>query len=126
MCELRPFDFQLVTAAWLDGRGLDYIQDSDWAFGNTGTHNLNQAITTGSPSALQAYLPGYTVTQSGTILTYLSQVADHLPVVADYQIPAKMSANLASVPSRVITGALVSSTLSVWFFRDFRGLNWPV
>ena len=107
------FDFQLVTAAWLDGRGLDYIPNSYWAFGNTGTHNLNQAITTGSPSALQAYLPGYTVTQSGTILTYLSQVADHLPVVADYQIPAKMSVSLASVPSRVITGALVSSTLSV-------------
>jgi autotransporter-associated beta strand protein len=107
------FDFQLVTGAWLDGRGLEYIPDSYWAFGNTGTHNLNQAITTGSPSALQAYLPGYTVTQSGTILTYLSQVADHLPVVADYQIPAKLSASLAATPTRVITGALVSSTLSV-------------
>jgi autotransporter-associated beta strand protein len=107
------FDFQLVSGEWLDGRGLDYISGSYWAFGNTGTHNMDGAITTGSPSALQAFLPGYTVTQSGTILTYLSQVSDHLPVVADYQIPAKLAASLATTPSRVITGAMVSSTLSV-------------
>jgi autotransporter-associated beta strand protein len=107
------FDFQLVTGAWLDGRGLDYISGSYWAFGNTGTHTMNQAITTGSPSALQAYLPGYTVTQAGNILTNLAQVADHLPVVADYQIPAKMSASLSTLPARVITGAVVAGTLSV-------------
>jgi len=107
------FDFQLVTGAWLDGRGLDFIPGSYWAFGNTGTHNLNQAITTGSPSALQAFLPGYTLAQSSTILTNLSRVADHLPVVADYQLPAKLSATLSAVPSRVIAGALVSGTLSV-------------
>jgi autotransporter-associated beta strand protein len=107
------FDFQLVTGAWLDGRGLDYITDSYWAFGNTGTHTLGEAITTGSPSSLQAYLPGYSLAQSGTILTRLSQVTDHLPVVADYQLPAKMSASLTALPSKVITGAMVSSTLSV-------------
>jgi len=107
------FDFQLVTGAWLDGRGLDYIPGSYWAFGNTGTHNLNQAITTGSPSALRAYLPGYTLAQSSTILTNLSRVADHLPVVADYQLPAKLSASLSAVPARVIAGAQVVSTLSV-------------
>jgi len=107
------FDFQLVTGAWLDGRGLDYVPGSYWAFGNTGTHNLNQAITTGSPSALQAFLPGYTQSQASTILTNLSRVADHLPVVADYQIPAKLSASLAAIPAKVITGASVSSMLTV-------------
>ena len=107
------FDFQLVTGEWLDGRGLDYVSGSYWAFGNTGTHNLNGAITTGSSAALQALLPGYTVAQSGTVLTLLSQVADHLPVVADYQLPAKMSASLASLPAKVIVGAAVSGTLTV-------------
>ncbi|MFM9025839.1 MAG: PEP-CTERM sorting domain-containing protein [Planctomycetaceae bacterium] len=107
------FDFQLVSGEWLDGRGLDFISGSYWAFGNTGTHNLNGAITTGSASALQAFLPGYTVAQSGTVLTLLSQVADHLPVVADYQLPAKMSAGLAMLPSKVIVGAAVSGTLTV-------------
>jgi autotransporter-associated beta strand protein len=107
------FDFQLVTGAWLDGRGLDYIPNSYWAFGNTGTHTMNQAITTGSPSALQAFLPGYTLAQSGTILTSLSQVADHLPVVADYQVPARLSASIGVLPATVIKNAIVSSTLSV-------------
>ena len=107
------FDFQLVSGEWLDGRGLDYITGSYWAFGNTGTHRMNAAITTGSAAALQAFLPGYTVAQSGTILTYLSQVADHLPVVADYQLPAKMSASLATLPAKVIVGAAVSGTLTV-------------
>ncbi|MEX0671616.1 MAG: hypothetical protein WD060_14295 [Pirellulales bacterium] len=90
------FDFQLVTGAWLDGRGLDYIPGSYWAFGNTHARNLNQAITTGSPSALQAYLPDYSQSQASTILTNLSRVSDHLPVVADSQIPAKLSASLRS------------------------------
>ncbi len=107
------FDFQLVSGEWLDGRGLDYIAGSYWAFGNTGTHRMNAAITTGSAAALQAFLPGYTVAQSGTILTYLSQVADHLPVVADYQLPARMSASLATLPAKVIVGAAVSGTLTV-------------
>jgi len=107
------FDFQLVTGVWLDGRGLDYIPNSYWAFGNTGTHTLNQSITTGSPLALQAFLPGYTLAQSGTILTSLSQVADHLPVVADYQLPARLSASIGVLPATVIKNAVVSSTLSV-------------
>ena len=37
------FDFQLVSGEWLDGRGLDYISGSYWAFGNTGTHRMNAA-----------------------------------------------------------------------------------
>lgn len=107
------FDFQLVSGEWLDGRGLDYIAGSYWAFGNTGSQSLNGAITTGSPSALQAFLPGYSVAQSGTILTFLSQVSDHLPVVADYQIPARLSASLAALPATVIRGAVVTGTLAV-------------
>ena len=107
------FDFQLTTGELLDGRGMDYLTDSYWAFGNTNTHTMKGSVTTGSPSALQALLPGYTLAEATTVLTNLSRVTDHLPVVADYQLPAKMSASLASLPATVIRGASVSANLTV-------------
>jgi autotransporter-associated beta strand protein len=107
------FDFQLVTAPLLDGRGLDIIPASYWAFGNTGTHSLNRAITTGSATTLRGLLPGYSSSQAGSVLTSLSQVADHLPVVADYQLPARMTASLGSLPAKVIAGAPITAPLSV-------------
>lgn len=107
------FDYQLTTGELLDGRGMDYFADSYWAFGNTNTHTMKGAITTGSPAALAALLPGYTNTQASGVLTALSQVTDHLPVVADYQLPAKMSASLAALPATVIRGASVSANLTV-------------
>jgi endonuclease/exonuclease/phosphatase family metal-dependent hydrolase len=107
------FDFQLVTGEVKDGGGFDYIANSYWSFGNTGTHLINQAITTGSAATLAALLPGYTTAQAQAVLTNLSRVTDHLPVVADYQLPAKMAASLASVPARVIRGAGVTAALAV-------------
>jgi len=107
------FDFQLITGEVRDTRGFDYIANSYWAFGNTATHTLNQAISSGSAATLAARIPGYTTAQATAVLTALTQVTDHLPVVADYQLPARMSAALGSVPSRVIRGAAVSGTLSV-------------
>ena len=107
------FDFQLTTGELLDGRGMDCLSNSYWAFGNTNTHSMKGAVTTGSPTALAALLPGYTTTQASSVLTALSQVTDHLPVVADYQLPAKMSASLASLPTTVIRGASVSANLTV-------------
>jgi len=107
------FDFQMVSGEWLDGRGLDYIPGSYWAFGNTATHSMNGAVTTGSAAALQAYLPGYSLAEAGTLLTNLSRVTDHLPVVADYQLPAKLSASLTTPLARVIRGADVVATLAI-------------
>jgi autotransporter-associated beta strand protein len=107
------FDFQLVTGEVLDGRGFDYVSSSYWAFGNTATHALNGAITTGSAASLAAAIPGYTTSQASAVLTSLAQVTDHLPVVADYQLPAKMSAAFAGLPAQVIRGASVTGTLSV-------------
>jgi len=107
------FDFQLVTGEVLDGRGFDYVSSSYWAFGNTATHALNGAITTGSAASLAAVIPGYTTSQASAVLTSLAQVTDHLPVVADYQLPAKMSAAFAGLPAQVIRGATVTGTLSV-------------
>ncbi|MFM7207100.1 MAG: aspartyl protease family protein [Planctomycetaceae bacterium] len=107
------FDFQLVTAEADDGRGFDYLPNSYWAFGNTATHAINQAVSSGSAATLAGRIPGYTTAQASSVLTALTQVTDHLPVLADYQLPAKMTATLAAPPPRVIRGASVSGTLTV-------------
>ena len=107
------FDFQRITGEVRDTRGFDYVTNSYWAFGNTATHSINQAISTGSAATLAARIPGYTSAQATAVLTALTQVTDHLPVLADYQLPAKMTASLAAPPSRVIRGASVSGTLTV-------------
>jgi hypothetical protein len=107
------FDFQLVTGEVRDGRGFDYLAGSYWAFGNTATHAINQAISTGSAATLAARIPGTTTAQASALLTALTQVTDHLPVVADYQLPAKLTATLVAPPDRVVRGAVVSGTLTV-------------
>ena len=95
------FDFQLVSGELLDGQGLSYIglgipdlhiqpiQHSYRAFGNNGTHQFNQDISTGSGA-------------TPNVLAALKTASDHLPVVADYQLPAKMGVTVESVPPRVI------------------------
>jgi len=107
------FDFQLVSGEWLDGHGLDYVPGSYWAFGNTATHALNGAITTGSAASLQALLPGATLTRAQTLLTDIARVSDHLPVVADYRLPAKMEVAVAAAPAAVIVGATVDQEFTV-------------
>lgn len=69
------FDFQLVTGELLDGIGLDYIDGSYRAFGNNGTHACCNSPLTGTGA-------------SPTVLDALRQASDHLPVVADYALPA--------------------------------------
>ena len=107
------FDFQLTTGELLDGRGMDSITGSYWAFGNTNTHTMGGAVTTGSAAALAAVIPGFTTAQASSVLTALSQVTDHLPVVSDYQLPAKMAASLTGLPTTVIKDAAVSGLLTV-------------
>lgn len=68
------FDFQLVSSAMLDGEGIDYIPGSYRAFGNRGTTfntNINDPPNR-SPLTNSLYA-----------------ASDHLPVVADYQTPAR-------------------------------------
>jgi len=91
------FDFQLVTGELLDNEGLSYIPGSYHAFGNNGTtYNLpvNHAFNT------------YPLSQS--LLDDLASVSDHLPVVADYQLPASMMATLGTVPGNVSQGSFVN------------------
>lgn len=120
------FDFQLTTSPMLSGQGVSYIgpnvpnlavapsQESYHAFGNNGTTfntNINAASNTALP--LAEYNPGPGQPSRTTVLNSLTTASDHLPVVADYQIPAKMNADLASVPARVIVGTPLSASVSV-------------
>lgn len=107
------FDFQLISGELLDAEGISYLAGSYHAFGNTGTHAFNGEITSGSASALQASLPGYSLSQATAVLNALADSSDHLPVVAQYQLPAKMSVETGLVPARMIVGASASIGVSV-------------
>ncbi len=96
------FDWQMVTGELLDSEGMSIIPGSYHAFGNNGTHAINGNLDVPSNTALP--LP---------ILTAIAGASDHLPVVADYQLPARMDAQLAAAPSRVLSGANVSIELEI-------------
>lgn len=68
------FDQQLVSPAVMNGgAGIQYAVNSYYAFGNNGTHAINQPIDSGSGAA-------------PTVLTALASILDHLPIVADFQL----------------------------------------
>jgi hypothetical protein len=97
------FDLQYVTSALMDGEGLSYIgptvpgmsglAHSYRAFGNDGT-SYNQAITS----------PAIGRSQPPSVLQALLSFSDHLPVVADYQLPAVMQALAGVVPTTLNVG----------------------
>lgn len=102
------FDFQLLSGELLDGEGLDYIPGSYRVFGNNGTHDLNGSISTGTGA-------------SASILATLEAVSDHLPVVVDYQIPAKYEYKLVDgefIPERVVLGSTIEVVARVDNFAD--------
>ncbi|WP_425396852.1 dockerin type I domain-containing protein [Aeoliella sp.] len=88
------FDFQLVTGEMLDGEGVDYIPGSYHTFGNNGS-TYNDAITNGNTITFS----GITSFTKSQVLNALESTSDHLPVVADYQIPAVLEALTGTVPT---------------------------
>lgn len=94
------FDQQLVSANLNDGDGVAYIPNSYYALGNNGSHQIDQSIDTGTGATYE-------------VLQALAGIVDHLPVSADYQLPAKMSVNVSAVPQRVIRGAAVTANVAV-------------
>lgn len=120
------FDFQLSSSAMQSGQGVSYIgpnvpnlavvpaQNSYHVFGNNGTV-YNSSINAASNTALPAsqYSPTAGQPTRTDVLNALSTASDHLPVIADYQIPAKMSASVGSVPAKVILGSTPSVGVSV-------------
>lgn len=104
------FDFQLVSNALLDGNGISYIGPTSpdsgsvhsyTALGNNGS-TFNRAINDANNTAA-----------APAVLNALYAVSDHLPIVADYQLPAKMSVTAGTIPAEVIQGANVALNVSV-------------
>jgi hypothetical protein len=106
------FDFQLVTGEFLDSEGLSYIPGTYRAFGNNGTTydtDIDSGLNT-YPFTSVTFDPQHTRTD---LLTALASVTDHLPVIADYQIPAKMSVQVAAIPPTATLGASIPITVSI-------------
>ena len=96
------FDFLLSSGELLDNEGLSYINGSYRAFGNNGSHSLNDFINDNSNTA-----------QPGNVLDALASTSDHLPVVADYQLPASMDVTIGSFANRVLPQAILRAPVTV-------------
>ena len=94
------FDFQLISGEMTDGRGLSYIAGTYQAWGNDGTHVLNSSIDTGTGA-------------SPVVLQAMASILDHLPIVADYRLPAKLGVTVSAAPPRAIVGSTAGMTVSV-------------
>jgi hypothetical protein len=103
------FDFQWVTGEMLDNEGLSYISGSYHAFGNNGT-TFNSDIDNASNTYTFSGASSYTKAQ---ILGALATVSDHLPVVADYQVPAIMQAVADSIPATLGLGQVFNLGVTV-------------
>lgn len=97
------FDMQLVTQTLLDGEGLSYIgptsaglgtaEHSYQAFGNDGVSwntRINNTLIGRS--------------QSADVINALHDFSDHLPVVADYQLPAVLEVVASAAPATLALG----------------------
>lgn len=97
------FDLQLVTNGLLDGEGLSYIgptsaglsglEHSTQAFGNDGVSyntRINNTFLNRS--------------QSASVINALHDFSDHLPVIADYQLPAVLGVEIGTVPLTLTLG----------------------
>ena len=103
------FDFQLVSGELLDSEGLSYIPGTYHTFGNNGS-TYDGAVNVDNSISFS----GITSFSKTQVLNALESASDHLPVVADYQIPAYMEAELgAMVPSNLNQGESFSLDLLV-------------
>jgi endonuclease/exonuclease/phosphatase family metal-dependent hydrolase len=105
-------DLLLNSPAMVNGAVIHYMPGSLVPFGNTNTHTYQDSITTGNPSTLAGQLNGYSMAQATTVLTQLTQVSDHLPVVADYQFTP------VPEPTFILTGVAVVA--GVGYVRRWR------
>ena len=103
------FDFQLVTGELLDNEGISYISGSYHTFGNNGS-TYNDAINVGNTISLN----GVTSFTTSTVLNALENATDHLPVVADYQLPAVLGTSVATIPSTLLEGETFDLDVSIF------------
>lgn len=95
------FDQQIVTGNLNDNEGVAYISNSYFTAGNNGSHVLGEPLSTGTGAP-------------PAVLNQLAGILDHLPVSADYQLPAKMNATVTTpAPTAVIVGATANAAVRV-------------
>jgi hypothetical protein len=106
------FDFQMVSNPVMAGEGLSYIGPttvgagsavhSYRALGNNGG-SFNEAINDSSNTA-----------EPSNVLNALYNLSDHLPVFADYQVPARLgTASGPAVANVMIVGATATQQVTV-------------
>lgn len=96
------FDLLLTTVQLADGSGLSLIPGTCRTLGNDGNHH-QRAINDGT----NTYFPGQT-SRSSQLANALFAASDHLPVIADFRLPARLVATLDPAPPRVIAAAPVT------------------
>lgn len=101
------FDFQFLSATLLDGDGVSLIDGTYRSLGNDGQH-YNMSINTGNNS----YFPGDTP-RGNTLADQLYLASDHLPLIADYQVPALLAWDMDPAADRIIVGATTSVDISI-------------
>ncbi len=101
------FDLHLPSPAMLDGAGLSVISGSLRPFGNDGQH-YNLDINNGN----NTYYPT-NVARSNALADDVWAASDHIPVIVDYQVPARLLASVVGLPAKLIEGAAIPVTLRV-------------
>ena len=94
------FDFILQSDELLDGGGVAAIPGTYRTFGNNGS-TFNDEINVGNTISING-LTSFTTAQ---VLNALESTSDHLPVIQDFQLPAILGAQLATLPPTVPLGA---------------------
>ena len=96
------FDFQLLSPSLLDEGGFNLIEGTYRSLGNDGNH-YNQAIDSGNNS----YFPG-DIPRGNALANELVIASDHLPLIADYQVPAILGWEWNPAANRVLVDADIS------------------
>src|SRR5688572_17529018 len=96
------FDFILESYNWDDGQGLELLESTYLAYGNDGNH-FNLQLDSGPNTAVGELMADT-----------LTQASDHLPVVADLSVPARIALPLVAHDfGTVVEGAAVGFELPV-------------
>jgi len=95
------FDQILPTYSLADGEGLDQLPSTYKAFGNDGLH-FNMDINA-SP----------TIPEGQTVADALHRASDHLPVILEFQVPAKLDATIVPEYGTVVVDVILAHDLTV-------------
>ncbi len=104
------FDYQLMSRGLVDGNGISYVGPASPGSGSTHSYT---ALGNNGNSFNKAINDPTNTAESPAVLNALYNLSDHLPIVADYQLPAKMSVVTTAISTEVIQGATVTTNVSV-------------